>query len=160
MRHNRAVLLIFLVFLLLAVGGCYTVLRHPTGPSVVTEGTHYKSCSDCHADAVYYHPYYHYGSSHRRWSRFYGDPWWYDDYWWYRRSPYGGSGDGTSVESGRRHLWSKSGWASGGWGFRRPPSQQAPPQSEQEPKKETPKSDETKDDKQKQHIWKPRKKGF
>lgn len=112
----------FLVLLsLFAISGCYTVLRHPTGESVVYEGAYYKTCADCHADATYYHPYYTYGRSHYRWRDYYGYPWWYDDYWWY---PYddGDYEEGPEVKRGTGHLWGSGGWPSGGWGLRSPSS--------------------------------------
>lgn len=111
----------FLVLLsLFAISGCYTVLRHPTGESVVYEGSYYKTCADCHSDASYYHPYYSYGRSHYRWSDYYGYPWWYDDYWWWDPYHDGAHEDGPEVEQGTGHLWGSGGWPSGGWGFTSP----------------------------------------
>jgi hypothetical protein len=126
-----------------AVSGCYTVLRHPTGDSAVYEGSYYRTCADCHADAAYYHPYYRYGQSHYRWRDYYGYPWWYDNYWWY---PYDDDyeGDAPDARSGTGHLWGSGGWPSGGWGFHTPPPGQGsqppaqPPPVRQPPPKVRP----------------------
>ena len=84
MKRIALALALLAVSLLVLNAGCYTVLQHPTGGSVVQQDTYYRSCADCHADAAYYHPYSHpYYSSHYRWGGYYGDPWWYDDYYWY-----------------------------------------------------------------------------
>jgi hypothetical protein len=113
----------FLVLLsLLAMTGCYTVLRHPTAESVVHEDGYYKTCADCHADASFYHPYYTYGLSHYRWRDYYGYPWWYDDYWWWDPYDDGDDGDAPEVKRGTGHLWGSGGWPSGGWGLRSPSS--------------------------------------
>lgn len=151
-----------LLILLFATAGCYTVLKHPTGGDIVQEGAYYKSCADCHADAAYYHPYYHYGRSHYRWSGYYGYPWWHDDYWWWGHGDWDDGGEGPEIESGGRHLWGSGGWASGGWGFRKAPSsddaRKEPPEKESG---EEEKSDEKKEKKTgERNLWKPRKKGF
>jgi len=169
-----AAALALLTLLLLGVflGGCYTVLRHPTGGNVVAESATYRSCADCHADAAYYHPYYRYGRSHSWWGPYAGNPWWYDHYWWW---PHGhedpGSSEGPHVETGRRHLWSSSGWPSGGWGFTSPPSQSgksdgpprsAPPKTNQNEQKKKDESEEEKKkekEKDERHLWDARKKG-
>jgi len=125
-RVCAAVALLALVAL--AGAGCYTVLRHPTDVTAASSMSTYRTCSDCHADAAYYHPYYVYGRSHYGWNAYYGYPWWYEDYWWWH--PHDDhEGDGRDVETGSRHLWGSGGWASGGWGFASPPpgSGQAPP---------------------------------
>lgn len=153
---------IAVLMLLSATVGCYTVLRHPVAESVTYEGTYYRSCADCHADAAYYHPYYRYGTSHTRWQGYYGYPWWYDDYWWY---PHEDTGEPRDVERGERHLWSPGGWASGGWGFTKgtgtaPPPTVRPPddQEKEEPEEKTP--DDEKSDQDDRHLWTKPKKGF
>jgi len=168
MKRIALAVALLTVSLLLLNAGCYTVLKHPTGSSVVQEGTNYRSCSDCHADAAYYHPYghpyYSYGSSHYGWGSYYGAPWWYDDYWWW--DP-GYDHEPPRVETGTRHLWSSGGWAPGGWGFsksgsgtRRPPPPATPPV------KKDNKNDDKKKDEQKEkeegerHLWTKPKKGF
>lgn len=151
--------------------GCYTVIKHPTGGDIVQEGSYYRSCADCHADAPFYHPYgrpyYRYGRSAYGWGDYYGYPWWYDDYWWWDPYDHDGNDDGgPDVEKGTRHLWSPGGWASGGWGFLKPPSPdvKAPGSGgEQKDGDKNGKKDEDKEKKkeeEKPHLWKPRKKGF
>ena len=125
MRRIALGLALLAVSLLLLNAGCYTVLQHPTGSSVVQEGSYYRTCGDCHADAAYYHPYgrsyshpyYRYGRSHQRWGSYYGSPWWYDDYWqWDPYDDHDYDYEGPEVETGTRHLWSSGGWATRGWG--------------------------------------------
>ncbi|MBN2565238.1 MAG: hypothetical protein JXB46_05970, partial [Candidatus Eisenbacteria bacterium] len=168
---------------LIAGTGCYTVLRHPTGSDIVQEGSYYRSCSDCHADAAYYHPYgnsyYNYGRSSYGWGGYYGQPWWYDDYWWWDHDHGDDDYDGPRVETGQRHLWSTDGWAPQGWGFSRPesgtqltPSTPSTPSTpteqpkEKEKKKEAqmkdqPKKDDKKsEDKDKRDLWDAPKRGF
>jgi hypothetical protein len=125
MKRIALALALLAVSLLLLNVGCYTVLRHPTGSSVVQEGSHYRTCADCHADAGYYHPYgrsygHPYYRSHNRWGSYYGSPWWYDDYWWWDDHDYDHDHDddyeGPEVETGTRHLWSSGGWPTRGWG--------------------------------------------
>lgn len=167
MRRLLRVATVLAVLLLLTTAGCYTVLKHPTGGSIVQEGSYYRSCADCHADAAYYHPYshsnYRYGRSHYGWSDYYGYPWWYNDYWWWD-SHDGDDYDGPEVEKGARHLWSSDGWASGGWGFRTPTSSgstapvRAPDSSNNE--QDDDKDKDKKKEEDKPHVWKPRKKGF
>lgn len=149
------------ILIVLATSGCYTVLSHPRQTDVVASGgSHYRSCADCHADAAYYHPYYHYGRSHRRWNDYYGYPWWYYDSWWWQP---GGGEPRVPVETGSRHLWGSGGSAgSKGWSFVLPPT---PPQ--QEPQRQDPgaaaqQADDGKDEKEteERHLWTPKKKGF
>ncbi len=123
MKRIALALALLAVSLLLLNAGCYTVLQHPTGGSVVQEGSYYRTCADCHADATYYHPYgrsySRYGRSHRRWNSYNGSPWWYDDYWqWdpYDDHDYDHDYDAPEVETGTRHLWSSGGWPTRGWG--------------------------------------------
>jgi hypothetical protein len=179
MRRISYAVALLAVSLLLLNAGCYTVLQHPTGSSVVQQGTYYRSCADCHADAAYYHPYSQpYYSSHDRWGGYYGSYWWYDDYYWY--DPYYDYDDdyiGPKVETDTRHLWGSSGWASGGWGFTKRgsgSSRAAPPASQPSQKndkkktetkektkeKEKPKEKEKEKEKDERDLWKQRKKGF
>jgi len=175
MKRTAQAVLLLAVALLLLSAGCYTVLRHPTGAHVVQEGSYYKSCADCHADAAYYHPYshpyYRYGRSHYGWSGYYGSPWWYNDYWWWDDNYHGHDHDQDydppNVEEGQRHLWSSDGWASGGWGFVKPGSStrrpSSPPSDQQrkDEKKEEKKEENKEKEKDDRHIWdKPKKKGF
>ena len=177
MKRTSYVVALLAVSLLLLTAGCYTVLRHPTGSVVAHEGSQYRTCADCHADAAYYHPYsrpYYghgrsqYGSQYG-WSGYYGSPWWYNDHWWwdpYDDHDYDHDYDGPEVETGTRHLWSSDGWASGGWGFTKPGGSvrrstppPAPPrnddgQKEEDNKKKDEKKEETRD------LWKKPKKGF
>ncbi len=171
-----------LILSLLVTAGCYTVLQHPTGSDIVAEDSYSRGCDDCHADASYYHPYYRYGSSHYRWSGYYGYPWWYDDYWYWGNDDYYDDyydGEGPDVERGTRHLWQSGGWASGGWGFQSsdPPAQtftpttpEKPPKdhrTEEQPKQKNKKSEEKKqekkqekkDDPKPRKLWRPKKKG-
>ncbi len=134
MKRIALALALVAVSLLLLNAGCYTVLQHPTGSSVVQEGSYYRTCADCHADAAYYHPYgrsySRYGRSHYRWNDYYGYPWWYDDYWWWDDHDYDDHDndyDGPDVETGTRHLWGTGGWPSSGWGFTPPGSGTRPP---------------------------------
>jgi hypothetical protein len=138
-RTGQAVLLVAVPLLLLSAG-CYTVMRHPTGDTIIAEGTYYRSCSDCHADASFYHPYgrpfYNYGRSHYAWGGYYGSPWWYDDYWWWDNDydhHHDYEYEGPEVETGTRHLWGSSGWPSSGWGFNPPTYEPVVPQQPQEP---------------------------
>ncbi len=177
MRRISYAVVLLAVSLLFLNAGCYTVLQHPTGSSVIQQDTYYRSCADCHADAAYYHPYSHpYYSSHDRWGGYYGSYWWYDDYYWY--DPYYDYDDdyiGPKVETDTRHLWSSSGWASGGWGFTKPGSgtSSAPSPGSQTNKKDDKKKSETKqkekgkekekekeDEKDERNLWKEPKKGF
>ncbi len=178
MRRIALGLALLAVSLLLLNVGCYTVLQHPTGSSVVQEGSYYRTCADCHADAAYYHPYgssynhpyYRYGRSHHRWGSYYGSPWWYDDYWqWDPYDDHDYDHEAPDVETGTRHLWSSGGWASSGWGFTKPgsgttsptPSTNVP--SKKDDKKEDKKKDEKKDEKKEKderNLWKKPKKGF
>jgi hypothetical protein len=172
-----------LILSLLVTAGCYTVLQHPTGRDIVAEDSYYRGCDDCHADASYYHPYYRYGSSHYRWSGYYGYPWWYDDYWWWGYDDYDDyDGESPDVERGTRHLWQNGGWAGGGWGFKStdPPAQtimpvtpatpatpEKPPKeyrTEEQPKQkdkkdEEQKEQEKKNDSEPRRLWRPKKKG-
>jgi hypothetical protein len=121
MRRSSWVVGFLVLLSLFAVSGCYTVLTHPTGDSVVYEGDYYyKTCADCHADASYYHPYYTYGMSNYRWRDYYGYPWWYDSYWWWDPYDHAQQGEGPEVREGMGHLWGSGGWPSGGWGFGSP----------------------------------------
>ena len=184
MRQRSHALALLAVFLLLLTAGCYTVLQHPTGSHVATDGAYYRSCADCHADAAYYHPYshqhYRYGRSQYGWGDYYGSPWWYNDYWWWDDHHDHGDYDheGPEIETGTRHLWSSDGWASGGWGFVRPgsgsgaggdrPSQPESGKFRQEERKpeKTKKKDKDKKDEEKKEekdtrdLWKKPKKGF
>ena len=167
MRRARIAGAIAALVLLLLLAGCYTVLRHPTGTDVVSTGPGYRTCADCHADAAFYHPYYHYGRSHRWWGAYSGYPWWYHDYWWYPDGYDPDDVEGPPVEKGSRHLWSSGGWPSGGWGFTAPPSsdggterpQNQPPKQHQQ-SQEQKKDDEKKEEKDERHLWDQKKKGF
>jgi len=168
MRRISYAVALFALFLLFLNAGCYTVLRHPTGSSVVQEDTYYRSCADCHADAAYYHPYSEpYYSSHDRWGGYYGSYWWYDDYWcWDPCYDYDDDYIGPQVETGGRHLWSTGGWGFGtsGSSTRSPsPSVTSPGQKTDKnaKKKEAEKKDEKKDEKKKEekkdderNLWK------
>jgi len=174
MRWTAKAVFLLLALLLFLTAGCYTVLLHPTGGNIVQEGSSYRSCADCHADAHYYHPYghpyYRYGRSHYGWSGYYGSPWWYYDSWWWDDGHHHGHDhdhdyDAPDVEQGTRHLWSPGGWATGGWGFTKPGSSPTRPnrtgdsdasEERQEEKKEK-KKEENKDDR---NLWKKPKKGF
>jgi hypothetical protein len=168
---------ILLVVVLLSAGGCYTVLRHPTGSDITYQGSYGRSCADCHAGAEFYHPYYSYGRSNYYWNDYYGHPWWYNDYWWWDHHDGGNDGEAPDVEQGERHLWSPGGWASGGWGFVKPgggtstPDRTSPPKSTGvDDSKESPSNgsnaddskDSDKDDKDDdRNLWKGnKKKGF
>ncbi len=161
--YAAALLAISLLFL---NAGCYTVLRHPTGSTVVQEDTYYRSCADCHADATYYHPYSQpYYSSHYRWNAYYGSPWWYDDYYWYDPC-YDCDDDyiGPKVETSTRHLWSAGGWGFGtsGSGTRRasPPAAAPGKKDEKETKKKEAeqknekKEEKKKEDEDERNLWK------
>ncbi|UCF77753.1 MAG: hypothetical protein JSW03_06470 [Candidatus Eiseniibacteriota bacterium] len=98
----RASLVMAAVILALVAGGCYTVLKHPEGVTLMDESYQRKSCMDCHQEAWFYHydPYW-YGTYYPNdWWGYYGRPWWYDDYWYYY-----GTGEYEPVERGRRHMW-------------------------------------------------------
>ena len=162
MRRLHAFMCIGALAVLLLSAGCYTVLRHPIAERGTHEGSYYRSCADCHADAAYYHPYYSYGSSHYRWQSYYGYPWWHDDYWWWPEHEEGG--EPRDVETGGRHLWGPGGWPSGGWGFTKggttPSTPARPPESDdKDDSKSQPESDEKKDE-DGRHIWDKPKKGF
>ncbi len=155
------------IIVLLVLSGCYTVLRHPAGSTIVDDSTYDSSmyyggggpCAGCHAAAEYYHPSYRYGASHYRWNNYYGDPWWqYDDWWWSEPDyPVGGEYEGPQVEQGTRHLWGGSGWATKGWGGSPAPPPRAP-SSVRKPEEAEAKDDEKKDDAP--DLWQNRKKGF
>jgi hypothetical protein len=127
MRRILYAVALLAVSVVLLNAGCYTVLQHPTGSSMVQQDTYHRSCADCHADAAYYHPYNQpYYSSHDRWGGYYGSYWWYDDYYWYDPyyDPCYDDDDyiGPKVETGTRHLWGSGGWATRGWAFSKPGS--------------------------------------
>jgi hypothetical protein len=147
------------VLALLAASGCYTVLSHPAETDVVAAGSTYRSCADCHADATYYHPYYHYGRSHERWGDYYGFPWWYSDRWWWQ--PDDSSGEPrVPVETGTRHIWG-SGGGTKGWSFAlpaTPPAQGQRIEGENAGQTDDGKKDEKETDER--HLWTPKKKGF
>jgi hypothetical protein len=136
MKRTAQAVLLLAVALLMMTSGCYTVLRHPTGSHIVQEGSYYRSCADCHADAAFYHPYghpyYRYGRSHYSWGGYYGSPWWYNDYWWWDDHHYYDDDDyeydGPETETGTRHLWGTGGWPSSGWGFNPPTGDAVSPQ--------------------------------
>jgi hypothetical protein len=172
MRRLLTAAVLLAVSFLIAGTGCYTVLRHPTGSDIVQEGSYYRSCADCHADAAYYHPfghhrYYNYGRSHYGWGGYYGRPWWYDDYWWWDPHHDDDDYDGPQVETGERHLWSSEGWAPQGWGFSRPGSSprvparppQRPRDDDEDKKDENKKKEEKKEDKDKRSLWNRPKRG-
>ncbi len=163
MRRSRLFQISLVLVVLLAASGCYTVLRHPTGPAVVSGGAYYRTCADCHADAAFYHPYYHYGWSHYGWRAYYGSPWWYDDYWWCPDDEEV-AGDGPEIERGTRHLWGAGGWASRGWGFSRPSGQgQSRPRvtkPKEEEHRDAQEADEDQKEKSQRNLWKKRKKVF
>lgn len=172
MRRFKFVAGALLLLAVLMASGCYTVLRHPTGSDVVSQDSYGRTCSDCHADAQFYHPYYRYGSSYNRWNDYYGSPWWYDNYWWWDHND-GHNDDGSqpgNVETGERHLWSSGGWASGGWGFTKPSGTSTPsaPSRPKDGKVDDSKdsgSDDSKDSaktEEKPSLWKnkDKKKGF
>lgn len=170
MRRFQILAGVLLVLAILSATGCYTVLRHPTGTDVVQQGTYYRSCADCHADAQFYHPYYRYGRSHYGWSDYNGYPWWYDNYWWWDSQGDDG-GETPEIETGERHLWGARGWASGGWGFTKPsgdstPRTTSPPKPpKDEPvddgKEPSPKDDDKTEETKERHLWKQgKKKGF
>ena len=166
MRKAHWVLLAVAFFCLLAGSGCYTVLSHPSA-SDPTMGWdyygagYYRSCADCHADAAFYHPYYHYGRSHDLWGDYYGYPWWYDDYWWWDPDDDGGE-PGPPVETGTRHIWGSEGGGHKGWSFVLPPS--PPPSDEQREGQGTGTqqggTDKDKKEDGERHLWTPKKKGF
>ena len=173
MKRTAHAVVLLAVSLLLLSAGCYTVLQHPTGSSVVQEGSYYRSCADCHADAAYYHPYgrphSRYGRSHYRWNDYYGSPWWYNDYWYwdpYYDHDYDHDYDAPEVETGTRHLWGSDGWAPGGWGFTKPGSgtRRTPPASLPSKKDDNDenkkKDEEKKKEKDERNLWKKPKKGF
>ena len=176
MKRMAHAVVLFAVSLLVLSAGCYTVLQHPTGSSVVQEGSYYRSCADCHADAAYYHPYSHpyysYGRSHSRWGSYYGSPWWYNDYWawdpYYDHHHHDHDYEGPEVETGTRHLWSSGGWASSGWGFSRPGSgtgratapANVPSKKDNDKKKDEKKDEEKEKEKEERNLWKKPKKGF
>ena len=143
-----------------AGAGCYTVLRHPVVSDLTEEAGGSKACSDCHADADLYHDVYTYDANWYHyypapWSAYYVAPWWYDDYWYYDTP---GSGSGTPVENGSRHMWTRE---SGGGGPGLLPIQGdqqvgGSGRTTKPDKPETPPSgsDEDKDKKdKKRHLW-------
>ncbi|MBD3348352.1 MAG: hypothetical protein GF400_04035 [Candidatus Eisenbacteria bacterium] len=164
---------VLLVILGLAASGCYTVLRHPTGPDVAYRGSYVKTCADCHAESEFYHPYYRYGRSHSYWGGYYGSPWWYDDYWWWDYPHGDDGGEPPEIERGERHLWSPGGWPTKGWGVQRSgpdgdaesqsrPSEAARSAPKRQPKKEPkeePKNDEDKESSEERSLWRSGKKG-
>jgi hypothetical protein len=163
MKGSAVALVILGLFVVLLAGGCYTVLRHPTGDSVVQGEAYYRSCGDCHEDAAYYHPFYSYGRSNDRWRGYYGNPWWYNDYWWYQHDHGNDDEVAPPVEQGTRHLWGSGGWASGGWGFHKPANEPEVknPQGTDEEKPSGEKPDEEKPKKEdERNLWKDKKKGF
>jgi len=104
---NARIWVIFgLLLLLFITPGCYTMLQHPEGVSLVGEDQTRMSCMDCHQESWLYHsdPYW-YGSYYPGdWRYYYGRPWWYEDYWYYYPP-----GETAPVESGGRHMWTNPG---------------------------------------------------
>jgi hypothetical protein len=95
---------------MLALGGCYTILKHPRPSELVDQETGgRKECYDCHGDSDVYHfrdPFsvYYYDYYPPTWYPYYARPWWYSDYW------YDGSvSDAPPPETGGRHVWSRPG---------------------------------------------------
>ncbi len=176
MRRFQLIAGVLLLLAVLMASGCYTVLRHPTGSDIVGSQSYGKSCSDCHADAQFYHPYYRYGTSYHRWNDYYGSPWWYNDYWWWGHNDGYHDNEGnppSDVETGERHLWSSGGWASGGWGFTKPsgtstpstpsrPKEQKADDSKQSGSDDSKDSTDTKKSDETPSLWKnkDKKKGF
>jgi hypothetical protein len=184
MTRTRILIAVAAAALLVSLAGCYTVLRHPTGSDVTADLAHssygYRSCSDCHADASYYHPYYRYGSNSYRWNSYYGSPWWYEqDWWWHGDDYHGDVGEpGPEPETGVRHLWGAGGWPTKGWGFGSSTAPESgalapPPPAAPQPQVTQPSTDQKQEPQQKPDtdddddssdddggLWKERKKGF
>jgi hypothetical protein len=136
---------------MLALGGCYTILKHPRPSELVDQETGgRKECYDCHGDSDVYHfrdPFsvYYYDYYPPTWYPYYARPWWYSDYW------YDGSvSDVPLPETGGRHVWSRPGGAIPSQpalpGTSSPPSvsdqgekggSQPPPNEQKQEKKET-----------------------
>jgi len=103
---SRTWAILGLLLLVLFLPGCFTVLKHPEGVTLVDEYQNRKSCMDCHQETWLYHydPYW-YGSYYPGdWRYYYGRPWWYDDYWYYTPP-----GQSEPVERGGRHMWTQPG---------------------------------------------------
>jgi hypothetical protein len=104
-----------------ALGGCYTVLKHPPTAEVADGGENRRDCYDCHGGegpAFAYDPMAVHGFDYLadNWYPWYAYPWWYRDYWYWDRyehagDNYPGYGDEEvqvpDLDEGRRHLWGR-----------------------------------------------------
>jgi hypothetical protein len=97
--------------------GCYTVLRHPSSQTLLSDdhGSR-RACADCHQDSRFYHDafdpgYYGFGSYavDPAWSDYYYRPWWYADYWYYPPQGYPPQGASQTAETGTSHVWGNQG---------------------------------------------------
>ncbi len=101
-----------------ALGGCYTVLKHPPTAEVADGGERRRDCFDCHQDQGFaqaidplYAPAFDYYNDN--YYPYYAYPWWYRQFWYYGDS--GGSGGGGGSYSGGagnrnddvRHVWGR-----------------------------------------------------
>ena len=73
-----------LVFVLLALPACYTLLKHPRVRTASTEEVADNRCTSCHATNelwAFHHPPNHSVTYPHGWDQYYLVPWWYDAYW-------------------------------------------------------------------------------
>ena len=86
--HKLIILLITLIFLVLLLSGCYTILKHPGAEENYTAQDYQADCLGCHTDYHeypygYFYGYYpNYWWSSPRWGHYYAYPWWWDHYWY------------------------------------------------------------------------------
>ena len=102
-------LIVFLV-----VSGCYTIIKHPEEPKLVTEEGVYRDCIECHQEGGFHHydP-YSYGGYYDfyppLWQHYYARPWWYREHWYYV-PPASDDDEGQyEMRPVRRGLWSRGG---------------------------------------------------
>ncbi|OQY29403.1 MAG: hypothetical protein B6244_04100 [Candidatus Cloacimonetes bacterium 4572_55] len=98
---KRWLLIIPSLFMIIALTGCYTVLKHPTSAGDAALEESYEDpngCSRCHVDeAVFQYQNGEYYGYYQPLLDYYGRPWWWDAYWsdnWYYDDQAGGYTDG------------------------------------------------------------------
>ncbi len=78
---------LFIMIVLLTLGGCYTILSHPGSEESNAKIEQSADCLSCHTEYHeypygYYYGYYpEYWWSSPRWGHYYAYPWWWDYYW-------------------------------------------------------------------------------
>jgi len=108
---GRTPALVLALAVSLALGGCYTLLRHPAaeGP---TDARSDEACYRCHSeddqlDPDIYPWVEYYSSSSSPWINYYGAPWWYDSQWVRQPVPGEPEADESQRLPSGRHGWGR-----------------------------------------------------